>query len=82
MYLLLLIVGGPATKYFSRVIDNKITRVRNGRLPDITEQDCLDQKSLLSRVLHPELENAPFAIDHGDLSPLNILVDSDYNITG
>jgi len=82
MYLLLLIVGGPATKYFSRVIDNKITRVRNGRLPYITEQDCLDQRSLLSRVLHPELENAPFAIDHGDLSPLNILVDSDYNITG
>jgi len=33
-------------------------------------------------VLYPELEHAPFAIDHGDLAPLNIIVDSEYNVTG
>jgi len=75
-------VEGTATEYFLRIIDNKFYRVRNGNLPNITEQDCLDQKNLLPKVLHPELENKPFAIDHGDLSPLNIIVDTEYNVTG
>jgi hypothetical protein len=79
---LLIIIGGTATEYFSRIIDNKFRRVRNGHLPFITEQDCFDQKSLLPKVLHPELEDTPFAIDHGDLSPLNIIVDSEHNVTG
>ncbi|MCJ1251339.1 hypothetical protein MMC30_008571 [Trapelia coarctata] len=73
---------GTATEYFSRIIGNKFRRVRNGHLPFITEQDCLDQKSILPKVLHPELEDTPFAIDHGDLSPLNIIVDSEHNVTG
>lgn len=80
--MLTFIVGGSATEYFTRIIDNKFSRVRNGHLPDITERDCLDQQRLLPEVLHPELEDAPFAIDHGDLSPSNIIVDSDHNITG
>ncbi len=33
-------------------------------------------------MLHPELEDTPFAIDHGDLLPLNIIVDSEHNVTG
>jgi hypothetical protein len=37
---------------------------------------------LLSTFLRPELEDAPHAIEHGDLSCRNILVDSEYNITG
>ncbi|CAD6446730.1 e5bd8db2-c2ee-4f87-83e1-d4eaa3249300 [Sclerotinia trifoliorum] len=73
---------GSATAYFSRIIDDKFRRVPNGHLPFITEQDCFDQKSLLPTVLHPELEDMPFAIDHGDLSPLNIIVDSELNVTG
>ncbi len=32
-------------------------------------------------VLHPELEDMLFAIDHGDLSPPNIIVDFEYNVT-
>ena len=78
----LITAGGTATDHFSRMIDNKLRRVHNGDLPFLTTQDCLTQKALLPSVLHPELENAPFAIDHGDLSPLNIIVDSDHNITG
>lgn len=74
--------GGTATEYFSRLTNNKLLRARKGQLPGITEQDCLDQKSLLDQVLHPELENALFAIDHGDLAPQNIIVDSAYNIKG
>jgi hypothetical protein len=80
--MLTFIVEGSATAYFSRIIDNKFRRVRNGHLPFITERDCFNQKSLLPMVLHPELEDTPFAIDHGDLSPLNIIVDSEHNVTG
>ncbi|KAK2802082.1 hypothetical protein FQN51_004992 [Onygenales sp. PD_10] len=71
-----------ATEYFSRIIENKIRRVRNGLLPEISEQDCFDQRNILSDVLLPELDNAPFTMDHGDLSPQNILVDSELNVTG
>ncbi|KAL2018161.1 hypothetical protein VTK56DRAFT_1186 [Thermocarpiscus australiensis] len=72
----------PATQYFERIIDNKVRRIRNGFLPEITVQDCITQKQLLSTILRPELEDAPYAIEHGDLSSRNIVVDSEYNITG
>ncbi|RDL42078.1 uncharacterized protein BP5553_02057 [Venustampulla echinocandica] len=62
--------------------DNKLHRARNGLLIDIMEQDCFDQKSILSQVLYPKLDKAPVAIDHGNLSPQNIIVDSELNITG
>ncbi|CAI6336757.1 unnamed protein product [Periconia digitata] len=71
-----------ATQYFSRLTDNKLRRVRNGEIPGLTEQDCFDLKKHLFEVLNPELEDAPFAMDHGDLAPLNIIVDPEYNITG
>jgi RIO-like serine/threonine protein kinase len=71
-----------ATQYFSRLTDNKFIRVRNGTLPDLSIQDCVDQKDIVSQILHPELEHAPFAMEHGDLSPSNIIVDSQYNVTG
>jgi hypothetical protein len=78
----LTIIGGTATEYFSRLSRNKLHRIRNGQLRDITEQDCSKQESLLRQVLYPELEDAPFALDHGDLAPLNIIVDSEHNVTG
>jgi hypothetical protein len=80
--MLTFIARGSAIAYFLRIIDDKFRRVRNGHLPFITKRDCYDQKSLLLIVLHPELEDTPFAIDYGDLSPLNIIVDSKYNVTG
>ncbi|OAQ59494.1 phosphotransferase enzyme family domain-containing protein [Purpureocillium lilacinum] len=72
---------GNAVQHFERIIENKIRRVRDGFLPDLTENDCIDQKDRLSAVLHPDLTHAPFAIDHGDLAPQNIIADSDYNIS-
>jgi len=62
-------IEGTATEYFSRITDNKLRRARNGQPPLIIEQDCLDEKRLLSEVLHPDLENTPFALDYGDLLP-------------
>jgi hypothetical protein len=76
------ILGGSATNRLERIIDHKIDRIRAGSLRDITEQDCFTQKKFLPKVLYPELEYAPFAIDHGNLSPRNIIVDSEYNVTG
>ena len=71
-----------ATEHFQKIIERKFQRVRDGLLPILTEQDCLEQQRILPGVLFPELDDAPFAIDHGDLAPQNIVVDSAYNITG
>ncbi|KAJ5394741.1 hypothetical protein N7509_006528 [Penicillium cosmopolitanum] len=73
---------GSSLKHFTRIIQNKTRRVREGVLPEITEQDCSDQMNILSNVLLPELDEAPFAIAHGDLSPRNILIDAQHNVTG
>ncbi|KAK3938555.1 kinase-like domain-containing protein [Diplogelasinospora grovesii] len=73
---------GSASEFFERMIDGKLGRVRSGSLPELAEQDVHDQKALLPKVLYPWLENAPFAIDHGDLRANNIIVDADHNITG
>lgn len=56
--------------------------MRAGALPDLSKEDCEAQRTLLSTVLYPELEDAPFAINHGDLSPLNIIVNSEHKVTG
>lgn len=68
--------------FFTRIINHKIRRVRSGFLPEITEQDCFNQMNILSDVLLPELDDAPFVMDHGDLSAQNILIDSEHNVTG
>jgi hypothetical protein len=44
-------------------------------------QDCVDQKGLLHEILGPGFEDAPSALDHGDLAPLNIIVNLEYNVT-
>lgn len=75
-------LGITAGDHFMRIIQNKIRSVRNGLLPEIIEQDCLDQMNTLPSVLLPELNDAPFALDHADLSPQNILIDAQYNVTG
>ncbi|KAK5988186.1 hypothetical protein PT974_12326 [Cladobotryum mycophilum] len=71
-----------ATEEFERIIDSKVRRIRNGRLPELTEKDCFDQKYRLPGVLYPQLNEAPFAMDHGDLSPRNIIINSEQKITG
>ncbi|KAF2105493.1 hypothetical protein BDV96DRAFT_655571 [Lophiotrema nucula] len=59
---------------FKRLLDEK-------NLTDMFGLCEYPGESLLQQVLYPELENAPFAIDHGDLAPLDITVDSEYNVT-
>lgn len=68
--------------HFTRIIQNKTYRVREGLLPGITEQDCSDQMNILTNVLLPQLDEAPFAIAHGDLAPQNTLIDAQHNIMG
>ena len=51
-----------AIKALYPMIQNKTRRVREGLLPNITEQDCSDQMDLLPSALLPEHEEAPFAI--------------------
>ncbi|KAI9891145.1 MAG: hypothetical protein M1814_002988 [Vezdaea aestivalis] len=74
--------GGDSSTFCKRLIENKITRVRRGMDTEISEQDCFDQRSLLGQVLHPLLEEAPFAINHGDIKPSNIIIDAKLNIAG
>ncbi|KAJ5674688.1 uncharacterized protein N7477_004622 [Penicillium maclennaniae] len=73
---------GSSLKHFTRIIQNKTRRVREGLLPEITEQDCSDQMEFLSDAVLLELDEAPFAIAHGDMSPQNILIDEQNNVTG
>ncbi len=74
--------GNTSLIYLTNIVDKKTARVRSGHLPGIRVEDCLDLRDLLGDVVHGELNNAPFFIGHGDLSPENIIVDSDFNITG
>ncbi|PMD54947.1 uncharacterized protein K444DRAFT_596730 [Hyaloscypha bicolor E] len=74
--------GTSASKYLVEFIDRKIVRVSIGQMPELQLRDCFIQRALVSRVVHPDLENSPFLISHEDLAPQNIIVDSEYNIKG
>ncbi|KAM5451766.1 hypothetical protein MaudCBS49596_003594 [Microsporum audouinii] len=74
--------GGSALEYFTDKVDQKIIRICQGRLPELEVNHCLHLKCVLPEVLHPELDNAPSFIEHGDISARNIIVDSEYNIKG
>lgn len=72
--------GTSASKYLIEIIDRKIVRARNGQMPELQIRDCFIQRALVSRVVHPALENSPFLISHEDLAPQKIIVDSEYSI--
>lgn len=69
-----------AKAYFERLIRNRRTRVRDGKLLAISDQDCINQQSLLDHVLGQEQDNTIFALEHGDIKPENIIVDDNHNI--
>ncbi|KAI3321466.1 hypothetical protein HD806DRAFT_545691 [Xylariaceae sp. AK1471] len=69
-----------AKAYFERLLTNRRTRVGEGKLLGISNQDCVDQKGLLDHVLGRERDNTIFALEHGDLKPDNFIVDDKYNI--
>lgn len=53
-----------------------------GKIPELTERDCVDQSALLPRVLGEGAGDVIVAMDHGDIQPQNIIVDGEGNITG
>ncbi|KAF2971908.1 hypothetical protein GQX73_g1760 [Xylaria multiplex] len=69
-----------AKAYFERLLKNRHIRVREGKLPDISNQDCVDQQGFLDHVLGQEQDSTIFAIEHGDLKPDNIIIDNKFNI--
>ncbi|KAI0397970.1 hypothetical protein F5Y17DRAFT_475786 [Xylariaceae sp. FL0594] len=69
-----------ARDFFERLVRNRRARVREGRILDISDQDCVDQQNLLDRFLDGEGGNTAFAMEHGDLKPDNLIVDDKHNI--
>lgn len=69
-----------AKAYFERLLKNRHIRVREGKILDISDQDCVDQQGYLDHVLGQEQDSTIFAIEHGDLKPDNIIIDNKFNI--
>ncbi|PQK11552.1 hypothetical protein BB8028_0003g01770 [Beauveria bassiana] len=62
-----------AYEYFEQKIQRRLTRIRQGNLPELAEQDVLDQLALLPRVLGQDRNNRLFAMEHGDLKAESII---------
>ncbi|KAM5446987.1 hypothetical protein MaudCBS49596_006167 [Microsporum audouinii] len=69
-----------ATSYITTLINRKIKRAQEGKLPGATEKECLDQQNLISEYLIPDLDQSPCVLVHGDLSTENIIIDLDFNV--
>ncbi|SPQ25402.1 10de04a2-fcb5-4ae7-99f3-c83f92eb1240 [Thermothielavioides terrestris] len=76
--------NASALAFLTRVVDGKIMRALTDEKPVFTPRDCFVHRALLPHVVHDALESEPsvFAISHEDLAAHNIIVDSEYNITG
>lgn len=60
---------------------NRRGLVQKGKVTDLSEKDCIDQQLLLDTMLGEDgLVDTAFAMDHGDVKPDNIIVDTDGNI--
>ncbi|KFZ07804.1 hypothetical protein V501_06207 [Pseudogymnoascus sp. VKM F-4519 (FW-2642)] len=70
-----------ATSYITTLINRKIKRAENNKLPGATVSECLDQQSLMAGYLIPDLEDSPCVFVHGDLTAENVIVDEDFNVT-
>ncbi|KFY67772.1 hypothetical protein V497_00236 [Pseudogymnoascus sp. VKM F-4516 (FW-969)] len=69
-----------ATTYTTTLINRKIKRAQDSKLPGATVSECLGQQSLISEYLVPDLDQAPCVLVHGDLTAENIIVDQDFNV--
>lgn len=69
-----------ATSYITTLVNRKIKRARDNKLPAATVSECLDQQSLMAEYLIPNLDHAPCVLIHGDLTTENIIVDQDFNV--
>ncbi|KAH6634783.1 hypothetical protein B0J18DRAFT_461933 [Chaetomium sp. MPI-SDFR-AT-0129] len=77
-------VGPSTSEYLIQTVDQKIMRVVSGKEHSSSIIDCLKHRALLRHAVHRSLEFEPsiYAISHEDLAARNIIVDSNYNITG
>ena len=71
-----------AEVYFKRRTVNRLTRVVEGKIPNLSEHDCVAQQAMLATILGPDGEDITLAMDHGDIKPDNIIVDMEYNVKG
>ncbi|KAK0762902.1 hypothetical protein N5P37_004426 [Trichoderma harzianum] len=69
-----------AATFFQRRMKNRSTQVREGRIPGLSEEDCINQQALVCQVLGQYQNDTAFAVEHGDIKPNNIIVDENYNI--
>ena len=75
------VVGSTSMKiFFESRLKNRHLKVKEAKLPGLSEKDCLDQQSFLNEVLGQDQDNTLFAMDHGDIKPGNIVVDKEHNI--
>ena len=68
--------------FLERLARNRLTRVVEGKISGLSQQDCRDQQTLLAKVLGMDGDDTTQAMDHGDFKPDNIIVDEEYNIKG
>ncbi|KFZ04010.1 hypothetical protein V502_10481 [Pseudogymnoascus sp. VKM F-4520 (FW-2644)] len=69
-----------ATAYITALINRKIKRAQDSKLPAATLGECLDQQRLIAEYLVPDLDRAPCVLVHVDLTAENVIVDQDFNV--
>ncbi|KAK4041596.1 hypothetical protein C8A01DRAFT_14662 [Parachaetomium inaequale] len=78
--------GASTLTFLTTVVDGKVMNAARevDKEPAPGVRDCLIHRALLRYVIHKTLEFEPsiFSVSHGNLAAENIIVDSDYNITG
>jgi Ser/Thr protein kinase RdoA (MazF antagonist) len=75
--------GSTATvALFERLAKNRRARVKEGKIPGLSLQDCADQRAFLDALLGEDRDDMTLAMDHGDFKPDNVIVDANYNIQG
>ncbi|ATY61855.1 kinase-like domain [Cordyceps militaris] len=62
-----------AYEYYEQRIQRRLQQIRAGNLPEVVEQDVLDQLALLPRVLGDDKDCQQFAMEHGDLRAESII---------
>ncbi|OBT94441.1 hypothetical protein VE01_07189 [Pseudogymnoascus verrucosus] len=66
--------------HVTTLINRKIKRAENNKLPGAAVSECLDQQSLIAEYLIPDLDDPPCVLVHGDLTTENVIVDEDFNV--
>ncbi|POR34217.1 Uncharacterized protein TPAR_05583 [Tolypocladium paradoxum] len=74
--------GTSTRTYLTDIIDGKIMRVADGKLPELDYRSCFIHRALARYVIDDALETPLFAISHDNLAAHKIIIDQEYNITG